>query len=87
MPGEGPPQWMLEMARTLILEELPTGVIVGSAVIEKVTRSTSSGQAPAGGPSTSSGQALFEWHLADVERIKRPRKPARMPQAVWFKPF
>ncbi len=37
IPTQGPPQWMLDLAKLLILDELPTGVIVGSAVIEKVT--------------------------------------------------
>ena len=33
--GRGGPQpWMLELAKMLILKDLPTGVIVGSAVIE-----------------------------------------------------
>src|SRR3954447_9720892 len=39
--GEGPPAWMWEMAEALIVGEtadarLPRGVIVGSAVIERV---------------------------------------------------
>jgi hypothetical protein len=34
-PGEGPEAWMLELARMLILKDLPTGVIVGSAVIDR----------------------------------------------------
>src|SRR5438270_221097 len=33
--GQAPPQWMLELAERLILDKLPTGVIVGSAVIER----------------------------------------------------
>lgn len=50
---------------------LPRGVIVGSAVIERVTRN----------------DELFQWHLADVQRIKTPRTPRRHPQPVWFRPF
>jgi hypothetical protein len=46
-------------------------VIVGSAVIEKVTRNDD----------------LFEWHLAGIERAKRLRKPRGHPQPVWFRPF
>jgi hypothetical protein len=70
-----PPEWMLELAEELILDKLPRGVIVGTARIEKVTRST------------SSRRDLFEWHLVDVERLLRPRKPSGHPQPVWFKPF
>ena len=46
---------MLELAKMLILKDLPTGVIVGTAVIEEVTR----------------GDSLYEWHLTDVERVKK----------------
>jgi hypothetical protein len=72
VPTQPPPPWMIELANALKLfpHELPTGVIVGSAVIEKVTQ----------------GDDFFEWHLKDIERT-RPRKPARHPQPVWFKPF
>jgi hypothetical protein len=77
----GPPAWMLELARMLILckpgEELPAGVIVGSAVIEKVTPGSSGG----------GGDTFYEWHLTDVERCKRLRKPRGHPQPVWFEPF
>ncbi|MEX0777823.1 MAG: hypothetical protein WD042_19145 [Phycisphaeraceae bacterium] len=51
---------------------LPTEVIVGSAVIEKVTRRK---------------DGMFQWHLAHVERAKRYRKPRGMPQPVWFHSF
>jgi hypothetical protein len=51
--------------------ELPTGVIVGSAVIEKV----------------SQAGEVYRWHLAEVERATRLRKPTGHPQPVWFKPF
>lgn len=71
IPTKGPPQWMLELAKLLILEDLPTGVIVGTAMIEKVTR----------------GDDFYEWHLTDVERITRLRKPRNHPQPAWFKPF
>jgi hypothetical protein len=50
---------------------LPRGLIVGSAVIEKVTP----------------GEHLYEWHLTGVERLDRPRKPTGHPQPVWFRPF
>jgi len=35
MPGDVEP-WMTELAQMLILKDLPTGVIVGSAVIDRV---------------------------------------------------
>ena len=56
-------------------DSLLRGVIVGTAVISHVTN---------GGPP---GSSAYEWHLTDVQRIKHPRKPQRMPQPVWFKPF
>ena len=52
-------------------EQLPTGVIVGSAVIAQCE--------------ANNGQ--YQWHLTDVKRLKRPRKPKGMPQPVWFTPF
>ena len=68
-----PPPWMIELANALKLfpHELPTGVIVGSAVIEKVTR----------------GEEYYEWHLRSVERAARLVKPSGKPQPVWFQPF
>ena len=51
MPTKGPPEWMIELAKLLIVEDLPTGVVVGSAMIEKVTR----------------GDNFYEWHLSGVE--------------------
>jgi hypothetical protein len=48
--------------------DLPTGVIVGSAVIARVTR----------------GDGRYEWHLTGVRRAARPRKPDGHPQPVWF---
>ena len=71
-PGDAPlPAWMMELAELLILNKLPTGVIVGSAVIEKVTQ----------------GDEYFHWHLSNVERIEIPRKPVGHPQPSWFNPF
>ena len=67
----GVPAWMMELAEQLILDKLPTGVIVGSAVIEKVTR----------------GESWFRWHLADVRRARSLKKPRRQPQPSWFLPF
>ena len=75
-----PPAWMIELAEQVKLIEagaiLPTGVIVGSAVIERVTP-----------PDPSDAGALFHWHLADVKRAKKFRKPRGHPQPVWFRPF
>jgi hypothetical protein len=66
---------MIELAEQVGMIEpgalLPTGVIVGSAVIEKVSRVDS----------------VYRWHLAGVERATKLRKPARKPQPVWFEPF
>ena len=71
--GAGPPRWMWELAEELILRGgLPTGVIVGSAVIEKVTGDDAAG---------------FQWYLAGVERAEHLRKPKGHPQPGWFRPF
>ena len=70
-PPDGPEPWMIELAKMLILKDLPTGVIVGSASIREVVK----------------GDSPYEWHLTDVERAKRFRKPKGHPQPVWFTPF
>ena len=74
MPEQLPP-WMLELAEQVGMIEpdalLPTGVIVGSAVIEKVSHEG----------------AFYHWHLADVVRARKLRKPKGHPQPVWFEPF
>jgi hypothetical protein len=61
--------WMLELAEAIKLfgpdVQLPTGVIVGSAVIERVSPRE---------------DGMWQWHLADVERAKRLRKPRGHPQ-------
>ena len=69
---------MMELAELLVLRDLPRGVIVGSAVIDRVTRR------PAGADGEPS---LYEWHLADVRPAKRLRRPVGPPQPVWFEPF
>jgi len=72
MPGEGPPPWMHRMMAELFEQrDLPTGVIVGSAVIERVNETN----------------GIWRWHLAGVERAARLRRPERHPQPVWFEPF
>lgn len=72
MPGEALPEWMIELAEQVKLiapgTELPTGVIVGSAVIERVSQIGS----------------IYRWHLRDVERATTFVKPERHPQPVWF---
>ena len=50
---------------------LPTGVIVGTATISKCERNHHG----------------YEWHLSDVKRLAKPRKPKGRPQPVWFRPF
>src|SRR5688572_12148794 len=74
MPGQLPP-WMLELAEQIKLIppdlELPRGVIVGSAVVERVSQVDS----------------MYRWHLTDVKRAGRLRKPTGHPQPVWFEPF
>jgi hypothetical protein len=74
------PEWMIELAEQVKMIEagvlLPTGVIVGSAIIQKVTP-----------PDPADAGALFRWHLVDARRAKRFRKPRGHPQPVWFNPF
>ena len=79
------PAWAVDLAAEMagmlrLVEpgwEMPTGVIVGSAVIERVT--------PPDGADGAGG--LFRWHLAGVERVGTLRKPTGHPQPVWFEPF
>jgi len=81
--AEAPPAWLVEMARMVRLIEpgcvLPTGVIVGSAIIERVTPPDPAADGGPGGP--------FRWHLAGVERAATFRKPRGHPQPAWFRPF
>jgi hypothetical protein len=72
----------------------PRGVIVGSAVIEKCERMEHGGlrmEDSTVGDARSSilnpPSSLFCWHLADVQRAKKFRKPSGHPQPVWFTPF
>ena len=70
-----PPAWMIELAGQVGMIEpdavLPTGVIVGSAVIERVSQADS----------------IYRWHLTDVRRARTLRKPGGRPRPVWFEPF
>src|SRR5829696_3070406 len=74
-PPHALPEWLLELAEQVRLIEpgtpLPTGVIVGSAVIEKVSRVDS----------------MYRWHLAGARRARELRKPHGHPQPAWFRPF
>lgn len=67
--------WLAEWAEALRLfdQPLPTGVIVGTAVVESVSA----------GDETSGG--MFRWHLAGVERLATPRLPKGRPQPVWWR--
>lgn len=69
-----PPGWMIELARQVSLiapgTELPMGVIVGSAVIEKCE---------------AIDGRRYAWHLTDVKRLARPRGPRGRPQPVWWR--
>lgn len=69
---------------------LPTGFIVGSAVISKcvevrsqmseVSHNGSNGHTPdltSDPPDCPPTSALYEWYLQDVRRFKKPRKPTR----------
>ena len=85
---DAPPAWMLAMMAELLgRDDLPTGVIVGTAVIERVTPPP-----PPLPPRTPPGRGvamagLYRWHLSGVERATTLRKPARHPQPTWFVPF
>ena len=82
---ENPPEWMIELAEQVGMIEpgagalLPTGVIVGSAVIERCSPL----------PLTTNNPQLttYGWHLADIRRARKLRKPTRHPQPAWFNPF
>jgi hypothetical protein len=77
-----PPRWMVELAAMLKifpledLADLPRGVIVGTAVIDRVTP-----------PADPSNGEMYQWHLKDIRRAKTLRRPGSRPQPVWFQPF
>lgn len=85
------PPWMIELADGLRLfpHELPTGVIVGTAVIERCEPADASGQLAVNELAASPCPpiALYKWHLVDVQRARRLRKPVGHPQPVWFRAF
>ena len=65
--------------------DLPVGVLVGTAKITKCNQASRlKSKIRRGGPHAV---PLYEWHLTDVQRLKRPRKPKGHPQPVWFQPF
>jgi hypothetical protein len=78
---EHPPAWMLDVASQIKLldpDDLPRGLLVGSAVIDKVTPYD---------PDDGLGyDGLWRWHLREVRRIERPVKPRGHPQPVWWLP-
>jgi hypothetical protein len=82
-PDERPlPPWMIELAEGLRMwkpGELPTGVIVGSAIVERCAGPIV--------PSSLSPGPYYQWHLTGVERLAQLRKPKRHPQPAWFNPF
>ena len=92
-----PPLWMIELAEQVgmippgELAALPRGVIVGSAVVVCCQLLVVSGSGSRSGSSlTTNNQqptTLFKWHLSDVRRLPRQRKPSRHPQPAWFTPF
>ena len=95
--------WLVELAEQVRMIEpgmlLPTGVIVGTAVIERceevgpdgsdvegqASRETDARPARVGGQRRQ--PTMYAWHLREVARIDSPRRPRRMPQPVWFSPF
>src|SRR5688572_18569388 len=82
VPDAGLPEWMIEIARQVKMIppdlDLPMGVIVGSAIIDRCEAMPAS---------RFSAKPFFRWHLADVQRETRLRKPTGHPQPVWFRPF
>lgn len=53
------------------VEELPTGLLVGTVEIVDCTRESSG----------------FAWHLHAPRRLARPRAPRERPQPIFFYPF
>src|SRR4051812_31580105 len=60
-----------EFARLGVSLNAPRGVVVGTVEISHCTRR---------------GQT-WRWHLCNPMRLKRPIRPKRHPQPVWFRPF
>jgi hypothetical protein len=90
--GEAPmPQWMIELAEQVgMIDErdrltLPTGVIVGSAVIEKCERMEDGESRMAPSSILYPRSSLYRWHLTNVQRAATLRKPKGHPQPVWWR--
>ena len=75
--GSGQPSAVSGQPQPADIPDAPRGVIVGTAVVSHVTN---------GGPPGAMGGA-YEWHLTQVRRLPKPRRPKRQPQPVWFRPF
>jgi hypothetical protein len=77
IPDEPLPPWMLELAEKVKLIEpgtlLPTGVIVGSAVVVRCM------PLPA---SSAHSRPYFQWRLTDIRRARKLRNPTRRPKPV-----
>lgn len=101
VPGRDLPVDMLAIADALRLfpRDLPTGVIVGTAVIERVdpvdrvdaVTQLVLDRAKRDAPLRSSNgavatAALFAWRLVDVQRLDEPFIPKGHPQPVWWRP-
>ena len=94
-----PPLWMIELAEQVgmiepgAIERLPRGVIVGTAVIERVEEIADLRLPIADWNSDrklqiANRKSMYRWHLAAVERARGTlRKPTGRPQPVWFEPF
>jgi hypothetical protein len=85
--GQALPAWMVELAEQVRLIEpdmlLPTGVIVGSAVVDRCVPLPPTPLHP----SSFCLQPFFQWHLRDIRRAQKLRPPTRRPQPMWFLPF
>ena len=77
---------------------LPTGVIVATAVIERVVEvrdqksEVRHQKSEVRHPNSLTSDlrpliSLYEWHLTDVRRVRTFRKPRGHPPPVWFNPF
>jgi hypothetical protein len=84
VPAEPLPGWLIELAEQVRMIEpgalLPTGVIVGSAVIERCLPVQLTANYEQSAPT-------YAWHLTEVQRLPVPLKPSGHPQPVWFRAF
>jgi hypothetical protein len=79
-------------------EDWPRGVIVGSAIIERCEEVAGGKLLVAGEEQkhllatsnqqlTTPSPRMYAWHLKDVQRATKLRRPSGRPQPVWFRPF